>query len=100
MRYVRPTMCAKQCEAAITMAAPAPAPPSAAPHILPCTVFIGDTDAYQMMYHTNYLVYYARARADVLGSARLRGCSASAASARSSAVFCMGFLTARSRSAL
>ena len=45
----------------------APAPPGATPHVLPCTVYIGDTDAYQMMYHTNYLVYYARARADILG---------------------------------
>ena len=44
-----------------------PEPPSLAPHTYPVTVFIGDTDAYRMMYHTNYLVYYARARLDFLG---------------------------------
>eukprot|EP00937_MAST-01D_sp_MAST-1D-sp2_P004452 g4452.t1 len=42
------------------------ATPPAAPHKLPVTVFIGDTDAYRMMYHTNYLIYYARARFEVL----------------------------------
>ena len=38
-----------------------------APHRYPVTVYIGDTDAYRMMYHTNYLVYYGRARLAFLG---------------------------------
>ena len=45
----------------------AESPPTLAPHRYPVTVFIGDTDAYRMMYHTNYLVYYARARLDFFG---------------------------------
>ena len=47
-----------------TAASPPDAPRA---HCYPVTVFIGDTDAYRMMYHTNYLVYYARARLDFLG---------------------------------
>lgn len=40
-------------------------------HHLPVEVYIGDTDAYAMVYHATYLRFFARAREDFFGLAAL-----------------------------
>ena len=61
------------------MQAPEPAPELTAAaelkdwrHTLPVEVFISDTDSYAIIYHTNYLKYFERARAELFGLDALR----------------------------